>query len=154
MSYLNADRFNSEDKEKFHYGTGESFVASSEMLLAGKRCLVLDDEFLIALDIQQILEAAGAAKVICVGDADAALAAIRGGPRFDLAILDVVLSGTTRTSVMVAATLTAHKTPFVFLTGMRGEDVLPRQFPKAPVLDKPYQPPSLLAAALRALAAR
>jgi hypothetical protein len=32
-------------------------------LLSGKRCLVLDDEFLIALDIQQILERAGASHV-------------------------------------------------------------------------------------------
>ena len=33
----------------------------SDSLLTGKRCFVLDDEFLIALDIQQILERAGAA---------------------------------------------------------------------------------------------
>ena len=35
-------------------------MADSETSIAGKRCLVLDDEFLIALDIQQILETAGA----------------------------------------------------------------------------------------------
>lgn len=129
-------------------------MAPPETLLAGKRCLVLDDEFLIALDIQQILEAAGAKTVICTGNADDAMAAIRGGPRFDFAVLDVVLSGATRTSVMVAATLTAQKTPFVFLTGMRGEDVHTREFPKAPVVDKPYQPPLLLDAVLRALSSR
>jgi|SRR6185437_480040 CheY-like chemotaxis protein len=129
-------------------------VAPSETSLTGKRCLVLDDEFLIALDIQQILEAAGAANVVCVSEAADALAAIRNGPRFDLAVLDVVLSGAMRTSVMVAAALAAQKTPFVFLTGMRGEDVHTRQFPKAPVLEKPYQPLLLLDAALRALAAR
>ena len=38
-------------------------------LLAGKCCLVLDDEFLIALDIQQILELAGAASVVSVATA-------------------------------------------------------------------------------------
>jgi CheY-like chemotaxis protein len=129
-------------------------VAPPETLLAGKRCLVLDDEFLIALDIQQILEAAGARSVICAGNADDAMAAIRGGPRFDLAVLDVVLSGATRTSTMVAAALALQKTPFVFLTGMRGEDIHTREFPRAPVLDKPYQPPSLLDAVLRALASQ
>jgi|SRR6185437_692002 two-component system, response regulator PdtaR len=129
-------------------------VARSKTSLTGKRCLVLDDEFLIALGIQQTLEAAGAAKVVCVSEAADALVAIRNGPRFDLAVLDVVLSGATRTSVMVAAALTAQKTPFVFLTGMRGEGVHTRQFPKAPVLDKPYQPPLLLDAVLRALAVR
>ena len=39
-------------------------MVPSDTSLAGKHCLVLDDEFLIALDIQEILEAAGAAKVI------------------------------------------------------------------------------------------
>ncbi len=129
-------------------------MAPPETLLACKRCLVLDDEFLIALDIQQILEAAGAKTVICAGNAEDAIAAIRNGPRFDLAVLDVVLSGATRTSVMVAAALIAQNTPFVFLTGMRGEDVHTREFPKAPVVDKPYQPPLLLDAVLRALASR
>lgn len=130
------------------------FVASPETLLAGKRCLVLDDEFLIALDIQQILEAAGAKTVICAGNAEDAMAAIHNGPRFDLAVLDIVLSGATRTSVTVAAALIAQNTPFVFLTGMRGEDVHTREFPKTPVVDKPYQPPLLLDAVLRALASR
>jgi CheY-like chemotaxis protein len=128
-------------------------VTPSESLLAGKRCLVLDDEFLIALDIQHLLETAGAKTVICAGNADDAMTAIRNGPRFDLAILDVLLSGTTRTSVTVAAALVALATPFVFLTGMHGEDVHTREFPKAPVLHKPYQPPLLLDAVLRALAA-
>ena len=41
--------------------------------LSGKRCLVLDDEFLIALDIQQMLERAGATEVICVASAAEAL---------------------------------------------------------------------------------
>ena len=127
-------------------------MAPPETLLAGKRCLVLDDEFLIALDIQQILETAGAKTVICASNAEDAMAAIRNGPRFDLAVLDVVLSGATRTSVTVAAALISQNTPFVFLTGMRGEDVHTREFPKAPVVDKPYQPPLLLEAVLRALA--
>jgi CheY-like chemotaxis protein len=121
------------------------------MLLAGKRCLVLDDEFLIALDIQQILETAGAGRVICVSTADAALAALRVGPRIDLAVLDVMLSGVMRTSVTVAAALAAQKIPFIFLTGVRGEDVHTREFPHAPVVEKPYQAPLLMDAVLRAM---
>ncbi len=114
-------------------------MAPPEPLLIGKRCLVLDDEFLIALDIQHILEAAGAI-VTCVSEAADALAAIRSGPRFDLAVLDVVLSGATRPSLTVAAALAMQRTPFVFLTGMRGEDMHTREFPNAPVVEKPYQP--------------
>lgn len=126
-------------------------MAPSETLLAGKRCLVLDDEFLIALDIQQILETAGAGRVICVSTADAALAALRVGPRIDLAVLDVMLSGVMRTSVTVAAALAAQKIPFIFLTGVRGEDVHTREFPHAPVVEKPYQAPLLMDAVLRAM---
>jgi CheY-like chemotaxis protein len=124
-------------------------VAPSK-LLTGKRCLVLDDEFLIALDIQQVLEMAGAA-VTCVSEAADALAAIRNGPRFDLAVLDVVLGGATGPSMTVAAALTMQRTPIVFLTGILGEGMHTREFPNAPVVEKPYEPEMLLAAAHRAL---
>ena len=128
-------------------------MANIEPLIAAKRCLVLDDEFLIALDIQQILESVGAASVICVADADAALAALNSGPPFDLAVLDLKLSGSTRTSETVAAALTERGMPFVFLTGMREGEQL-KQFPNVPVVEKPYQAPRVLDAVLRALGAR
>jgi CheY-like chemotaxis protein len=129
-------------------------LANSDASIAGKRCLVLDDELLIALDIQSILESAGAANVKCVANAADALAALRGDAKFDLAVLDVRLSGATRTSLTVAAVLAEQKTPFVFLTGMRADDVHAEQFPKAPVVEKPYDAPRLIDALLRALAAK
>jgi CheY-like chemotaxis protein len=119
-------------------------VAKTDAPLARARCLVLDDEFLIALDIQQILEAAGAASVICVASADEALALLRDGVGFDIAVLDLKLSGETPTSLSVAAELSRRKTPFVFLTGMRETDENLRKFPQAPVVEKPYQAPRLL----------
>jgi CheY-like chemotaxis protein len=135
-------------------GLESALVAQSNTVLSGKRCLVLEDELLIGLDIEQILEAAGATSVTCVGSADEALAAIRGGARFDVAVLDVVLRGATRTSLSVAAALQLQKTPFVFLTGMRGAELEAKEFPKAPLVEKPYQPPLLVDAIMRALAAR
>jgi CheY-like chemotaxis protein len=129
-------------------------VPNIEASLAGKRGLVLDDEFLIALDIQQILESAGAASVTCAGNAEDALAALASSVAFDFAVLDVILSGATRTSLTVAAALAERNTPFIFLTGMRGEDVHTRKFPKAPVLEKPYEASLLLSAVLRALTAQ
>jgi CheY-like chemotaxis protein len=151
MSYLNARFDNSAHTKKFHQGTWGVFVASSDLILAGKRCLVLDDEFLIAIDIQEILEAAGVAKVVCVADAASALAALQGEPRFDIAILDVLLRDVAETSLAVATVLAAQKIPFVFLTGMPGDDIHTRKFPGAPVLEKPYQAPLLLETILRAL---
>ena len=119
---------------------------AAHAFLAGKRCLVLEDEFLIALDIQQTLESAGAA-VTCVGDAEHAFAALRGA-RFDLAVLDLKLSGSDSTGV--AALLSERATPFVFLTGMRPADV--RSFPRALVVEKPYQVETLMEALRKALA--
>jgi DNA-binding NtrC family response regulator len=113
---------------------------------------VLDDEFLIALDIQQILERAGAPHVDCVTNATDALELLRSGLKFDLAVLDVKLSGPNPSSLGVAALLTELRTPFVFLTGMRVDDVHAKQFPQAPVIEKPYDATALLDTVRRALA--
>jgi CheY-like chemotaxis protein len=131
-------------------------LANIEPSLDGKRVLVLDDEFLIALDIQQILESAGAGSVACVGNATAAMTALNAGAKFDLAVLGLKLSGGASTSVTVAAALAALAalgTPFVFLTGMQDDGAL-KQFPNAPVVEKPYEAPRLLDAVLRALGVR
>jgi two-component system, response regulator PdtaR len=126
-------------------------LAKLNTLLVGKRCLVLDDEFLIALDIQQTLEAAGATHVACVATVPEAFALLRANPDFDIAVLDVKLSGPDRTSLGVAALLAAKKTPFIFLTGMRVDDLHAKQFPLAPVVEKPFDSAALLDAVRRAL---
>ena len=123
----------------------------SDSLLTGKRCLVLDDEFLIALDIQQILELAGAQHVASVATASEAIALVRRGDKFDLAVLDVKLGGSEDNSVGVASELAKTGTPFVFLTGMRVDNVHARKFPQAPVIEKPYDAVALLDAVQRAL---
>src|SRR3954447_12526795 len=113
-------------------------MANTSAFIASRRCLVVDDEFLIALDIQQTLEAVGA-RVTCLGDADEALAALAGGAQFDVAVLDLKLSGFARDSTSVAAALTRRGVPFVFLTGMRAGNELASNFPYAPLVEKPYQ---------------
>jgi DNA-binding NtrC family response regulator len=126
-------------------------VAESEISLAGLRGLVLDDEFLIALDIQQILESAGAAECVCVAGLDQAIAALRDETKFDFAVIDVKIGSRGGNSLAVAAVLTHQRVPFVFLTAMSAEDGATAQFPKAPVVEKPYQAPMLLDAIARAL---
>ncbi|HYV70918.1 MAG TPA: response regulator [Pseudolabrys sp.] len=123
----------------------------SDSLLTGKRCLVLDDEFLIALDIQQILELAGAMHVASVATASEAIALVRREAKFDLAVLDVKLGGSEDNSLGVASELAKTSTPFVFLTGMRVDNVHAREFPQAPVIEKPYDAVALLDAVQRAL---
>jgi len=122
-----------------------------DSLLGGKRCLVLDDEFLIALDIQQILERAGALHVVSVASAGEAITLLGREPRFDVAVLDVKLDGPERNSLDVAARLQTQGTAFVFLTGMRVDDVHAKLFPDAPVIEKPYEATALLRAVHHAL---
>ena len=123
----------------------------SDSLLTGNRCLVLDDEFLIALDIQQIFELAGAKHVASVATASEAIALVRREAKFDLAVLDVKLGGSEDNSLGVASELAKTGTPFVFLTGMRVDNVHAREFPQAPVIEKPYDAVALLDAVQRAL---
>ena len=123
----------------------------SDSLLTGKRCLVLDDEFFIALDIQQILELAGAMHVASVATASEAIALVRREAKFDLAVLDVKLGGSEDNSLGVASELARTGTPFIFLTGMRVDNVHAREFPQAPVIEKPYDAVALLDAVQRAL---
>ena len=121
----------------------------SDSLLTGKRCFVLDDELLIALDIQQILERAGA--VASVASAAEAIALLGREPKFDVAVLDVKLGDPQRNSLDVAALLQTQGTPFVFLTGVRVDDVHAKIFPNAPVIEKPYDAAGLLRAVQHAL---
>jgi CheY-like chemotaxis protein len=128
-------------------------VSKTKTLPAGTRCLVLEDEFLIALDLQEILEGAGAASVICLSNVAEALAALDSGAKFDFALLDVHLGGAALTSISVAAALTERKIPFIFLTGMRRDGPQMSAYPDAPILEKPYQQVALLDA-IRAILAR
>lgn len=117
--------------------------------LAGRRCLVLDDEFLIALDIQNLLETAGAT-VVCVAAADEALKHLGADERFDLAIVDVRL-GDADTSTAVTGRLAELDIPFLFVTGMHSDEVRARH-PDVPVVEKPYVADVLMHALHKALA--
>ncbi len=127
-------------------------VTNSHAFIAGKRCLVLDDEFLIALDIQQALEAAGA-RVTSFSGAAQALAGLYGGAVIDVAVLDVRLGKAPYNSLAVARLLSERGTPFVFLTGMAADNADTKQFPAAPVVEKPYRIEALMEALCQALKA-
>jgi PAS domain S-box-containing protein len=120
--------------------------ASSE----GLRVLVLEDEALIAMQIE---EALAAAACTVVGPAT------RIGEAFDLlyaqpvdaALLDVNVAG--ERSFAIADILAAKQIPFAFVTGFDAASTLPEYLRSASVLSKPFET-AQLEAVIAQLAAR
>lgn len=107
--------------------------------------LVVEDEFLIALDIVAALEGAGiavAGPASTVGDA---LAAIESGP-LSGALLDAHLGG--ESAGRIADALAARNLPFAFVSGY-GRDSLPQAHRDAPLVKKPFTDRDILAAIAR-----
>jgi CheY-like chemotaxis protein len=119
--------------------------------LAGKRLLVVEDEFLIALDIESILEGSGA-QVRTANRVDQALGLIKSDGPFDAAVLDLKLDR--ETSVTIAERLQAQSVPFVFLTGAAGDASIVAQFRNAPVIGKPFDSETLFSALKQAMSGR
>ena len=119
--------------------------------LAGKRLLVVEDEFLIALDIGSIFESVGA-EVKTANRVDQALAVIKSDGPFDAAVLDLKLER--ETSMPIAEQLQAQGVPFVFLTGAAGDASIVAQFANAPVVGKPFDSETLFSALKQAMSGR
>ncbi|MGE3477217.1 MAG: response regulator [Rhodospirillaceae bacterium] len=118
--------------------------------LAGLNVLLVEDEFLIALDAEEMLRELGAANVTIAGTFEDAQKRI-GEQAFDLAVLDVNLNG--RKSFPLAEQLLKRGTPVVFGTGY---NLITRQmdgYEAGVCVTKPYTAASLqrgLAAVLKA----
>jgi DNA-binding response OmpR family regulator len=110
--------------------------------MAATRILVVEDEFLIALDIAAVLEQAGLAVVGPAGTVGDALHAIE---REDVhgALLDAHLAG--EPVGRVADALKARNIPFAFVSGY-GREQLPAAHRNAALVKKPFTGRDLLAA--------
>ena len=104
------------------------------MLLSGRRMLVVEDEMLIRMTIEDMLADLGCESVTATGTADKAVALV-DGQVFDAALLDMNLNG--GSSRRVADALAEHGVPFVIATGNRGD--LWDGFRDRAVLRKPFQ---------------
>ncbi len=102
-------------------------------VLSGRRILVVEDERLIALDLQFMLEDWGCAVIGPAGTAEAGLRLARDEAP-DAALLDVNLPG--GTSEPIAAALRAEGRPYLVLTAYRRSD-LSGALLDAPILGKP-----------------
>src|SRR3712207_3309616 len=85
-----------------------------EATLAGRRVMVVEDEFFLADDLAQALEKLGAEVVGPVPSKDKALAFLGAEP-LDAAVLDINLKG--EAVFPVADALRQQGVPFVFATG-------------------------------------
>ncbi|MBE7156926.1 MAG: response regulator [Rhodospirillales bacterium] len=103
-------------------------------LLEGRRVLLVEDESLVAMNVEDMLLDLGC-EVVLAMRLDKALEVARSG-HFDLAVLDVNL-GNAR-SYPIADLLFERAIPFLFATGY-GRQGLETAYQAVPVLQKPYQ---------------
>jgi DNA-binding response OmpR family regulator len=109
------------------------------------RILVVEDDFLAATLLAEILESVGWRVVGPVAHLATALDTA-AGEDLDAAVLDVDLAG--RTVFPVAELLDLRKVPFVFVTA-NGREALPPSFFGRPHLGKPFVPGELIGTVAR-----
>jgi CheY-like chemotaxis protein len=110
--------------------------------LLGRRLLVVEDNFLVALNMAAALEDAGA-EVTCIGFAEQAVHTIEARP-LDAVLLNGTLHGNPVDEI--AAALTRLRVPFLFVTGYARES-LPQAFRKVTLVSKPFTQKQLVEAA-------
>jgi CheY-like chemotaxis protein len=115
--------------------------------LRGLRILVVEDEFLVSLDLEAMLRELGGEVIGPFAGLERAAAVARAEP-LDVALLDVNVGGQLVTPV--ADALAERTIPFVFCTGYAAAS-LPAQHAAVPIVMKPCQPQQLKEALLGAL---
>jgi DNA-binding response OmpR family regulator len=109
-------------------------------VLAGKRILVVEDDYLIASDLRRQLVAASAEVIGPVADVEGACRLIEADLP-DAAVLDVDLNG--RWSLPLADRLALAGVPHIFVTGYDAQ-ILPDAYRATPRLTKPYADAALI----------
>lgn len=104
------------------------------------RVLIAEDEFLVGLQLEGDLRAAGCSIVGPFSTLETATRASRR-QRFDLAILDINLNGDR--VYPLADELSAREVPFIFLSGYLSAD-LPQRYRNRPHITKPHDPAALI----------
>lgn len=112
-------------------------MAGMKAMLAGRRVLVVEDDYFIAEDMACQLEAGGADVVGPVGSVKAALGLIDQTERIDGAVVDINLHD--EMSWPVADALLQRVVPFVFATGYDGA-IIPARYDQVVRCEKPVDP--------------
>lgn len=109
--------------------------------LAGKRVLVVEDEFFLADDLAQALGRVGAQVIGPTSEQAEALQLLAAG-QVDIAIVDINLHG--QSGFQIADELTARAVPFVFATGY-DPSAIPVRHAHVPRWEKPFNAATLVA---------
>src|SRR5262249_42254672 len=109
--------------------------------LKDKRILIVEDEPLVALDMQSMLSSAGCAIIGPVGSIEDAKRTIER-EEIDAALVDVNLQGKSIDALLVE--LKENDIPFAFVTGY-GAKVLSKTFEETVTISKPFSADQLLA---------
>ena len=104
------------------------------------RILIIEDEPMIAMDLQDLLEDAGFDVVGVAGKLDKAMGLI-ASLQFDAAIVDANLGGLS--SSPAARALVERRVPFIVLSGYSAQQQ-DAAFPKAQFIQKPCRPEQLI----------
>lgn len=116
-----------------------------------KNVLVVEDNMLIALDVDSILRTNGAAQTHMANSVDSALALI-DAELFTFAVLDVNLGN--QTSLPVAEELAKRGLPFLLASGYGDAESIVQSYPPVPIVSKPLTAETLMAAIIRAFSAQ
>lgn len=119
--------------------------------LDGMRILIVEDQMLVAMDLEQIIEQANGVVLATANSPREAFAAL-DRERPDLAILDVNLGDVT--SEPIARRLTEEQIPFMFATGYGDGGAIPQAYAETPTVRKPYEASAIVRTAMQLLAAR
>jgi CheY-like chemotaxis protein len=108
--------------------------------------LIVEDNFLVALDIESFLKQLDFSTCVVAGTVPIALHLLTSH-RPCFALVDVTLGD--ETSEAVALEMDRLKVPFLFMTGYDGGTALTRQFPHVCLLTKPFTKAELARAVKR-----
>lgn len=114
-----------------------------------QRVLIVEDEYLVAMDVETSLQSMGVQTVDIVTTLSQAQEALNHA-RPDCVLLDVSLSD--GMSYEFARQLKEHTIPFGFVSGYGDTSGFPEDFAEAPLLDKPFGEPELKAFVMRLMA--
>jgi DNA-binding response OmpR family regulator len=118
-------------------------------MLQGQRLLIVEEEFMIAMDIQRVLEDAQAAKTVFARNYKELATLERRFGEFDVAIVTPPKAGTS--DRLVAAKLAAAG-PVIVVCSATRPDLLGTGLEGSPIVVKPFADDDLLDACRKALA--